>query len=154
MLCMSHNNILHVPQSLSACLTITLCISHNNILHVPQSRSACLTITLCMSHNHNLHVPQSPAMTYSFTDYAWGRTKLFEPSVCKWSGDRDMDHSGGGGYMLTVLARLTLWKTKNRSFCPTFVVHWYFIRWSTAEPIAESTSLDSSNQQTSLGTNS
>jgi hypothetical protein len=48
--------------------------------------------------------------------------------------------------MLTVLALLTLWKTKNKVFCHTFVVQWHSIHWNTAEPIRYNASLASSRQ--------
>jgi hypothetical protein len=37
--------------------------------------------------------------------------------------------------LITVLARLTLSKMKNKVFCLTFVVQWYSIHWNTTESI-------------------
>jgi hypothetical protein len=40
-------------------------------------------------------------------------------------------HIRGGAFMLTLLARLTLLKTKDNFFCQTFVVQWYSTHWNT-----------------------
>jgi hypothetical protein len=54
--------------------------------------------------------------------------------------------SGDETFMLTVLARLTLRKTKNeRSSVFTFVVQWYSMHWNEAEKIWQNASLATSS---------